>query len=94
MQTSRRLGIDYEWVAQDLDSAVAAFGGWVRLRMAEAEANLRRRRGKNTPSPGDVTAARERAFHMALYGRDKRARRARTGVQVRQTLGILARLSG
>ncbi len=94
MQTSKRLGIDYEWVALDIDGAVATFGAWVRLRMAEAEASLRRRRGKNQPTPAEVQAARERAFQMALYGRDRRARRARTGVQVRQTLGILARLSG
>lgn len=92
MQTSKRLGVEYPWAALDLDNAVAAFGGWVRMQMAEAEAGLRRRRGKNTPSPADVQAVRERTFQMALYGRDTRVKRAKSGVQARATLGILGKL--
>ncbi len=87
------LGIDYPWVASDLNNAVAIFGSWVRGQMMDAEARLRGRRKKQQPTAAEVNAERQKAWEIAVTGERRRtARRAQGPAEVRRVLGMLAKL--
>lgn len=72
---------------------MALFGRWVQGKMDEAEAGLRRRRGKRSPAVEELNAERQKAWEMAVTGeRQRRVRRAQGPAEVRRALSILGRM--
>lgn len=91
VRASEALGIDYPWVASDLDNAVSLFGSWVNGQMMKAESAVQRRR-KGKASADEIMGERQKALDIAITGERRRARRAQTHAEVQRGLSILARL--